>query len=45
MNATVDGARFVGDGVFFLEMFDEVVEGSGVGILNSKVVDDEGELN
>ena len=45
MNSTVDGSWFVGDGILLLEVLDQMTEGSCVGVFNSKVVDDESELD
>ena len=45
MNSAVDGAWFVGDGIFLFEVFNEVMEGSSICIFKPKVIDNEGELN
>ena len=45
MYSTVDGSRFVGDGILLLEVLDEMMEGGWISIFNSKVVDDESKLD
>ena len=45
MNATVDGARFMCDGVFLTKMSNKVMECRDVGVLHAKIVNDEGELD
>ena len=45
MNAAVDGAGFMCDGVFLLEMCNKMMECRNVGVLHAKIIDDQSELD